>query len=137
MAKDIFHDAVKRALEKENWIISADPFSFKVGEVGFRIDLAAEKMLMAQKAEVKIAVEIKTFIEQSPLHAFHEAIGQYDNYLLALEEYEPDRILFLAVPLEAYNDFFQKPFIQKVLARKAVKLIIYDPQFEIIELWIK
>jgi hypothetical protein len=66
MAKDIFHEAVISALKKENWIISADPFSFKVGEVGFRIDLAAEKMILAHKEGVKIAVEIKSFIQQSP-----------------------------------------------------------------------
>jgi hypothetical protein len=122
MAKDIYHESVRHALEKENWKISSDPLSFKVGEVSFRIDLAAEKMILAERENVKIAVEIKSFIEQSPLHAFHEAMGQYDNYLFALEEYEPDRILYLAVPIEAYYDFFQKPFIQKVLNRKAIKL---------------
>jgi XisH protein len=137
MAKDIYHDSVRHALEKENWKISSDPLSFKVGEVSFRIDLAAEKMILAERENVKIAVEIKSFIEQSPLHAFHEAMGQYDNYLFALEEYEPDRILYLAVPIEAYYDFFQKPFIQKVLNRKAIKLIVYDPQFEKIDTWIR
>jgi XisH protein len=92
-------------------------------------------MILAEKENEKIAVEIKSFIEQSPLHAFHEAMGQYDNYLFALEEYEPERTLYLAVPIEAYYDFFQKPFFQKVLNRKAIKLIVYDSQIEKIETW--
>lgn len=56
---------------------------------------------------------------------------------MALEEYEPDRILFLAVPIEIFNTFFQRPFIQKVITRKEVKIIIYDPSIETIESWIK
>lgn len=137
MAKDIYHDSVRRALEKEGWNVTNDPLSFKVGDIGFRIDLAAEKMLVAQKEDEKIAVEIKTFIQQSPMHAFHEAIGQYDNYFYALEDYDPTRVLYLAIPIEVYEDFFQKAFIQKVIHRKGIKLIVYEPILENIALWIK
>jgi glucose-6-phosphate 1-dehydrogenase len=108
-----------------------------VGDINFRIDLAAEQMLIAEKENERIAVEIKSFIQQSPLHAFHEAMGQYDNYIYALEDYDPTRILYLAVPFDVYGDFFQKPFIQKVLHRKKVKLIIYEPISENITTWIK
>ena len=130
---------VKHALEKQDWVISNDPFSFSVGEVDFQIDLSAERenIIAAEKGEEKIAVEIKTFTRSSPVNAFHEALGQYENYLMALEEYEPDRILFLAVPVEIFNTFFQRPFIQKVITRKKIKIIIYDPSVETIESWIK
>jgi hypothetical protein len=139
MARDFYHNAVKHALEKQGWVISKDPFSFSVGEVDFQIDLSAERenMIAAQKGEEKIAVEIKTFARSSPVNAFHEALGQYENYLMALEEYEPDRILFLAIPIEIFNTFFQRPFIQKVITRKKIKIIIYDPSVETIESWIK
>lgn len=30
MAKDIFHDAVRSALEKEGWNITADPYRVKI-----------------------------------------------------------------------------------------------------------
>jgi hypothetical protein len=33
-------------------------------------------------------------------------LGQYLNYYQALEEQEPDRIVYLAIPLETYQDFF-------------------------------
>lgn len=81
MAKDKFHDAVRRALEKEGWIITDDPYSFSVGNVDFRIDLGAEKLIAAEKSGEKIVVEIKSFIRQSPVTALHEAVGKYDLYL--------------------------------------------------------
>jgi hypothetical protein len=137
MAKDKFHNIVKNALIKEGWMVTADPMSFKVGEVNFQIDLAADRILTAEKENVKIAVEVKSFTQQSPLHTFHEAIGQYDNYLLALEDYDPDRILYLAIPTEIYDSFFQKPFIQKVLHRKNIYLIIYNVKEENIKSWLK
>jgi hypothetical protein len=32
MAKDRFHDAVRMALEKEGWTITADPYEISVGD---------------------------------------------------------------------------------------------------------
>jgi XisH protein len=72
----------------------------------------------------------------SYISEFHAALGQYLNYIQALEEKEPDRSLHLAVPLETYDDFFQLPFIQKSLKRHAINLLIYDPIKEEIKQWI-
>ena len=59
-AKDLFHDAVKQALLKEEWVITADPLTIKIEGVKFEIDLAAEKIFAAEKAGRKIAVEVKS-----------------------------------------------------------------------------
>ncbi len=137
MARDKYHDAVRTALEKEGWTITDDPYSFSIGGVDFRADLGAEKLLAAEKTGEKIVVEIKSFIRQSPVTALHEAVGKYDLYLMGLEEHDPERILFLAVPAFSYDTFFQRPFVQKVIARKNMKLIVYEPGKEIIVQWIK
>lgn len=92
-------------------------------------------MIAAERGNEKIAIEIKSFSDDSPVPAFHEAMGQYDNYLIALEDEEPDRMLFLAIPDCVYEGFFQEPFVQKVIARKAIKLIVYQPQTEELLLW--
>jgi len=134
--RDKFHDAVRHALDKENWVITDDPLDFRVGEVDFEIDLGAERMLGAQKDGEKIAIEIKTFLEESPVSAFHKATGQYDNYLIGLELYEPDRKLYLAIPLSIYTTFFQRPFVKLVLEKKAIRLIVYQASKEIIVQWI-
>lgn len=46
-AKDLFHDAVKQALLKEQWVITSDPLKIRIERVKFEIDLAAEKILAA------------------------------------------------------------------------------------------
>lgn len=135
--KDLFHEAVKRALEKDGWTITHDPFTIQISEtIKLKIDLGAENAIAAQRDQEKIAVEIKSFVSDSDISEFHAALGQYLNYLQALEDKEPERILYLAVPLETHRDFFTIPFIQKSLRRYAVNIIIYDPIKETIEQWI-
>jgi len=135
--KDQFHEAVKHALEKEGWLITHDPFTIQISEaIQLKIDLGAESTIAAQRDQEKIAIEIKSFITDSDISEFHAALGQYLNYLQALEDKEPDRTLHLAVPLETYDDFFQLPFIQKSLKRHAINLITYDPIKEEIKAWI-
>jgi hypothetical protein len=54
MAKDLFHNAVKQALIKEQWVITADPLIIKIEGVKLEIDLAAERVFAAEKAGQKI-----------------------------------------------------------------------------------
>jgi hypothetical protein len=137
MARDVFHQQVKAALEKDGWNITHDPFIIRISEATkLQIDLAADSAIAAERNSEKIAVEIKSFIGDSDISAFHMALGQYLNYCQALEEHEPDRIVYLAIPVETYQDFFQMPFIQRSLSRNQVKLVIYDPKLEEIEQWI-
>ncbi|HEY9599615.1 MAG TPA: XisH family protein [Cyanophyceae cyanobacterium] len=134
-AKDIFHEAVKQALQKEQWIITDDPLRFKYGNVNFQVDLGAERLLAAQRADEKIAVEIKSFLHPSAITDFYSALGQFLSYRLALEATEPDRILYLAIPLDAYQTFFQFEFTQTAIRRYQVLLIVYDPVNEVIVQW--
>jgi hypothetical protein len=75
-AKDIFHDCVKRALIKDGWIVTDDPLSLKIGRKDLFIDLAAEKILIAEKVTEKIAVEIKSFVGTSEVEDLKNALGQ-------------------------------------------------------------
>ncbi|UXE58784.1 MAG: XisH family protein [Woronichinia naegeliana WA131] len=134
-AKDIFHDAVRKGLEQEGWVITDDPLRIEVGDVEMYIDLGAEQVLGAERAGQKIAVEIKSFIGTSNVSQFHQAIGQFFNYRLALEEKEPERVLYLAVPSGIYFSFFQLQFIKTVIERFQLKIIIYDPIQEVIVQW--
>lgn len=135
-AKDIHHVAMRTALQQTGWTITHDPYFFSVGKVDFYIDLGAEQLIAAEKENQKIAIEVKSFIQASPVQAFHEAIGQFVNYRSALEEKEPQRKLFLAVPDTAYDDFFQRPFVQKMINQLSISLIIYDPLQPSIIQWI-
>lgn len=135
-AKDRFHDAVKNALIKEGWRITDEPLRLPIERLtSLYIDLGAEKFIVAERDLQKIAVEVKSFLGASTLSEFHMAIGQCLNYRYALEELEPDRVLYMAVPVRVYQDFFQVPFIQSVLIKSQTYLIVYDIIKEEIVLW--
>ncbi|MEG3909781.1 MULTISPECIES: XisH family protein [unclassified Microcoleus] len=134
-AKDRFHDAVKQALLKEKWVITADPLILKIDQVKFEVDLAAEKVFAAEKAGQKIAVEIKSFLNPSAVTDFHSALGQFLNYRLGLQMTEPDRTLYLAIPLDIFESFFQERFTQEAVRQYQVKLIVYEPMQEVIIEW--
>jgi len=135
MAKDLFHQAVRNALEKENWSITDDPLSLKLGGVDLYIDLGAEKLLAAERAGQKIAVEIKTFGGRSEIAEFHLALGQFLNYRLALQVSDSQRELFLAVPQVIYESFFTLEFIKMSITNYQIKLLVYEPATETIALW--
>jgi len=134
-AKDRFHDAVKQALLKDSWVITADPLILKIDKVKFEVDLAAEKVFAAEKAGQKIAVEIKSFLNSSAVRDFHSALGQFLNYRLGLQMTEPDRILYLAIPIDIFESFFQERFTKEAIRQYQVKLIVYEPIQEVIIEW--
>jgi hypothetical protein len=137
MAKDLFHNCVKTALIDEGWQITHDPYELRLGGVEMYIDLAAEPLIAAQREQLKIAVEIKSFVSPSNISDFHLAHGQFLDYRYALEEEEPDRFLYLAVPQKVYQSFFSLQFIQRVVQRSQISLIVYDPDKVKILKWIK
>jgi hypothetical protein len=136
-AKDVFHEVVKKALQKDGWQITHDPLSISVGGVNLSIDLAAEKLIAAEREGEKIAVEIKSFLERSSaISEFHTALGQFINYRGALRRRQPDRVLYLAVPLTTYKTFFNLDFPRDMVEENQVKMIIYDVEHEVIAEWI-
>ena len=137
MAKDFYHENVRIALEKDGWLVTHDPYKIKIEEVGYEIDFGAEPLIAAEKDEIIIAVEVKSFIGPSTINEFHKAIGQFNDYSVALEIKEPQRVLFLAVPEEIWNSFFQKTIIQKSLERTRAKVVVYNPLKNELVKWIK
>lgn len=138
MAKDIFHDSVKKALEKDGWMITHDPYRLRYGIVDVYIDLAAEEAIAAEKKGRKIAVEVKSFVGGSNISEFHTALGQFLNYRIALESSdEPERVLYLAVPKDVYQTFLRFEPAKTVIERYNILLIIYDVNQEVIEQWIE
>jgi hypothetical protein len=136
MARDLFHTIVKDALIKEGWQITHDPFPVDYGDVQMQIDLGAERLIAATKDQEKIAVEVKSFVNPSAISEFHTAVGQYLNYRRALRSQEPNRILYLAVPSQTYDDFFRLRFIQEGVEEYQICLIVYEVEDRSILQWI-
>lgn len=137
MAKDLFHNRVKIALQKDGWKITHDPYQLRYGVADVYIDLAAEEAIAAEKEGRKIAVEVKSFVGGSTISEFHTALGQFLNYRVALEvSSEPERILYLAVPTDTYQSFLRFEPAKTVIERYEIRLIVYNPTREAIDQWI-
>lgn len=100
------------------------------------IDLGADRIITAEKQEEKIAIEVKSFIANSLLQAFHEAIGQYRNYDSVLSKEEPDRILYLAVSEKVFEMFMETPFFKDRLEEEDINLIVLNTKENTIVGWI-
>ena len=100
------------------------------------IDLGAEKVLAAEQAGKKIAVEIKSFIQSAAISEFYTALGQFISYRTLLKEQYSEYILYLAVPLDTYTSFFATQLAQTIISSQQLKLIVYKPQQEIIDQWL-
>lgn len=137
MAKDLFHEAVKIALEKDGWQITHDPYYLEALGTDVQIDLGAEKLIGAQRGKEYIAVEVKSFVGPSLVYDFHLALGQYMNYLRGLRKIDPDRLLFLAVPKGAYIAFFVKTDVSEAVKEFGVNLLIYNGLNQEIVSWLK
>jgi hypothetical protein len=83
-ARDLIHDDVRKALTKDGWKITHDPFAIRLGKIRVKADLGAERLIAATKENQKIAVEIKGFTKPSLVEALEVAIGQYNLYAALL-----------------------------------------------------
>ena len=137
MAKDFYHETVKKALIKDGWTITHDPFRLedKGNNMNYESDLGAEKMLAAEKGLDRIVVEIKSFLKSSMPNEFHTILGQYETYFDALEFLEYDRVLVLAIPLNAHERLQNYPFILHQMAKHKMKTFVFDEFNENIIVW--
>ena len=134
-AKDTYHDAVHSALVKDGWTITDEPFRLVWGERDFYVDIGAERVVAAEKAGKRIAVEVKSFLGASPMHDLELALGQFLIYRSILEEQQFDRVLFLAIPDEA-AEILDEPIGQLLIAKQLIQAVVFDPQKEEILRWI-
>ena len=134
-AKDLVHNAVKSALQKDGWIITHDPLYIDLADGQLQIDLGAERLIAARRDNELIAVEVKSFVAASAVSEFHTALGQFLNYRVALKLKEPIRILYLAIPVAVYEDFFSRQLPQLSVEEYQLKLLVFDPETEEIVQW--
>lgn len=135
-AKDIYHDAVKNALIKDGWTITADPYPIKYAEVKLFADIAGEKNIAASRQEQQIVIEIKSFLSRSPMRDFETALGQYLVYKALLAIDHPEQQLYLAIGQTIYEEFFQQVAIKFILEKYQVSLLIIELAKEEIVRWI-
>ncbi|MDM8536236.1 element excision factor XisH family protein [Desulfobacterales bacterium HSG17] len=134
--RDIYHNTVKRALEKDNWIITHDPFPLEIGEKTLFADLGAERLISAKKGLKKIIVEIKSFVGRSDVRDLQQAVGQYIMYFRVIKKADIDRDLYLAIPERTYENIFSTDLGQLFLEDTFIRLMVFDEEKEAIIKWI-
>jgi hypothetical protein len=135
-ARDIYHNTVRLALEKDGWTITHDPFPLQIGKKRLSADLGAERLISAEKELQKIVVEVKSFVGQSDVKDLQQALGQYVLYNQILNEMEIKRVLYLAVSQPTFNSVFSIELGQILLKNQIVRLIVFDDESEVIVQWI-
>lgn len=133
---DFYHNKVKKALIKDGWTITDDPFTIQYKGLRLYADLGAEKLLAAKKKDEKIVIEIKVFNSPSLITELEKTLGQYNIYLSLLKRVNPERKLYLAIAEDVYEDFFQKPAIRDILSDYVLNYLIFNPDKEVIVRWI-
>lgn len=135
MAKDLYHQHVRTALENDGWTITQDPLFVPFGERKVSVDLGAEKLIIADKGVQKIAVEVKSFISSSRINDLHQATGQFLFYKKALKKAEPNRKLYLAMPIDAYEDLENDTFVREFIEEYAIQLLIFNVETKTLVEW--
>lgn len=123
--RDTYHDVVKYALIREGWTISHDPY-FIQSDPKLYIDLGAQKTIAAEKNRAKIAVEVKSFIADSQVTELQRSVGQYGIYQELLKIQEPDRELYLAIPIDAFENIFSRQVGKVAIEKFNLKLIVFS-----------
>ena len=135
--KDIYHEHVKNALEKDGWTITHDPLklTWKKKRRVF-IDLGAEKLLAAEKGTQKIAVEVKSFVGPSELDDLYNAVGQFVLYRTILEKSLPEFVLFLAIRIKKFQSLFADEIGEAFRVKEQINLLVFDEDSQEISQWV-
>jgi hypothetical protein len=134
-ARDTFHDKVRTALEKDGWTITHDPLVLTLGPRTYFVDLAAERLIAAERGDRYIAVEVKSFLGESLTADLEMALGQFALYRAVLAVREPERMLFLALPEDVRQKILSEPLGDVLLAQNVVRFVGFDVEREVITGW--
>jgi hypothetical protein len=136
-ARNIHHDAVIQALQKDGWTITHDPLTIRYEGWRLLIDLGAERTtIAAERGSERIAVEISSFVAASPVRDLQEAVGQFVVYRTLLARAEPDRTLFLGVPERVFDTLLAEPLGQLVIAEVGLRILVFDTQQQKVVRWV-
>jgi XisH protein len=134
-AKDIYHEAVKKALIKDGWNILGEGYTLEYGGDNLYVDIAASKPIAAERDNQRILVEVKSFLGRSFMNDLEMAIGQYIIYRDIVETKGLNFKLYLAVTVAVYDTGFQKQLARLIVERNQVNLLIFDPDKEVLLEW--
>ena len=78
----------------------------------------------------------KSLIGESRIADLEQALGQYTLYYDILKRTESEIQLYLALPLNAFTELFEKFLGQILLDNNRLNLVVFNPKIEEIVQWI-
>ncbi len=136
-ARDAIHGAAKNALIKDGWTITHDPYPLAFGDRDVYADLGAERAIAAERGDIRIAVEVKSFSGASEVHDLEVALGQFVFYRQLLRGRDPNREMWPAIPEEAYISVLGDVAGMELLQGIGVKIFTINPTTEEVVRWLK
>jgi XisH protein len=134
MAKDKLHNIVEAALLKDGWL-NIKSIALDYDGTDLNIDIIADKLISAEKGNLQIAVEVKSFGNPSVTYDFHQAVGQYLHYRMALDRLGIQRTPYLAVPEAIYANYLNQLFFRDGLSLHRVNLVTVNVVSQEIAQW--
>lgn len=135
-ARNIYHDAVKSALIKDNWTIAPNPYLIQCEDIDLAADIADARPIAAEREGEKIVVEIECFVGRSLMTDFHQAVGRYKLYQMLLEKTAPEYELYLAIDDIIYENFFRREGIDFLVRSSQIKFFAVNIDEGAIVEWI-
>lgn len=135
--KDVYHETVRTALEYDGWTITEDPLTIATPGLDFHVDLGAVRNLIgAEKGGEQIAIEIKSLKGNSVFYDYHQALGQFMMYRLALKMVGKEHILYLGLPETEYLRLKRVEIYKLSWMEFRVNLLIFNVNKKKIIEWI-
>lgn len=132
MAKDKLHDIVEVALVKDGWInIKSITLNYKGTDLN--VDIIADKLISAEKENLQIAVEVKSFGKQE--RDIRLPSSAWSIFTLPHGHLGINSIPYLALPEAIYTNYLTRPFFQDSISLHHVNLFTIDTQRQEIVRW--
>jgi hypothetical protein len=127
---------IKRALEKEGWVIDPRPYTLETEDSVVYIDLEAKRQTNGHTESILLA-EVKCFSNpKKSMPDLYGALGQYLLYRKLLHRQGIYTPLYLAIPEEAHRRLF-KEAVMELMTEHRMNLVVVALETERIILWIK
>lgn len=125
------------ALEKDGWLITHQPFAIRIDKTRGGYIFADIRLHKPQTGQSAIVVEVKCFEStRTFLDEFYHAVGQYIVYRNALLLNDISSPVYLAIPSNVFQNFFQQALIKAVLRNTRINLVVIDLEKEELAQWI-
>lgn len=128
--------AVKAALINDGWMITHDPMRLRWDDTVLYVDFAAERPTTPPGTDRRIAVIAQDVTAHDDMENLQVALGRYILAHDVLEQEEPARVLYLAVPEEVWHGLVATQMSRLLIESEQIRLLIFSPQDAAIREWV-